>query len=319
MNLCRQRAGTACAVFLAAFGTVRAGDPPPQRRGPNGHMLILAPAGEYKLGTKDSRTNSEHTAALTAFAIAQCETTNAQFAAFVKATAYQTSAEKNGGGMVFHEGMKDWEWKKDSTANWRRPFGDKRLSVDDLPSHPVTQISGVDALEYCKWLGARLPSLDEWEAAARSGATTKYPWGDSFDSKRANIWNGASHRADTKLDGFLYTAPVKSFPRNAWGLYDVIGNVFEYCSGLPPHLSAEESSRLIAGRGGSWWCSQGTCSFFNLVDIGSMDKQGSLANQGFRVAFDAGKAAAFPEVMQSGRGGKQANEHPPAGGASGKP
>jgi formylglycine-generating enzyme len=286
-------------------------DPPLKRQGPNDHVLIVVPAGEYKLGAADTRTNPVHKAALKTIAIAEAETTNAQFAAFVKATAYQTSAEKDGGGMVFHEGMKDWEWEKDAAANWRKPFGEKGPSASDLPTHPVTQISGRDALEYCQWLGARLPTLDEWEAAARAGAATKYPWGDTFDPKRANIWNGATHRADTKLDGFLYTAPVKSFPPNAWGLYDVIGNVFEYCSGFPPHISPEQSSRLIAGRGGSWWCSQGTCSFFNLVDIGSMDRQGSLANQGFRVAFNAEEAAPFSEPGPGKEDGKQPDGRPP--------
>jgi sulfatase modifying factor 1 len=279
-------------LLLSVSQSASAGEPPQKLQGPNGHQLILVPAGKYALGAADSLRNPPHESELKAFAIAEAETTNAQFAAFVKATHYKTSAEKEG-GMVFQEGMDDWKWEKDPAANWRKPFGEKGPSAADQPNYPVTQISGTDAVAYCKWLGARLPTLDEWEAAARAGAKTKYPWGEAYDPKRANIWNGETHHADTKLDGFLYTAPVKSFSPNAWGLYDVIGNVFEYCADLPPWMDPEEAQRLIAGRGGSWWCSAGTCSFYNLVEIGSMDRHGSLANQGFRVVFTAEKAAAF--------------------------
>ena len=91
------------------------------------------------------------------------------------------------------------------------------------------------------------------------------------------------------LDGWEFTAPVRSFAPNAWGLYDVIGNVFEYCSDLTRDAQPGEEAHMIAGRGGSWWCSFGTCHFFNLVDIGRMDRHGSLSNQGFRVAMDPKK------------------------------
>ena len=93
---------------------------------------------------------------------------------------------------------------------------------------------------------------------------------------------------------------VRSYPPNAWGLYDVIGNVFEYCSDLPAAYREprEQAERIISGRGGSWWCSANTCHFFNLADIGRMDRHGSLANQGFRVAFDVKRTA--PEKTPRG-------------------
>ena len=174
-------------------------------------------------------------------------------------------------------------------ANWRQPAGPDGSKVANLPEHPVTQINGADAEAYCRWLRARLPTIDEWETAARAGAKTLYPWGEKFSAKRANIWNGATHRTETPEDGFVYTAPVRSFPPNAWGLYDTIGNVFEYCADLPAAYQQPraQAARLIAGRGGSWWCSANTCHFYNLVDIGRMDRRGSLSNQGFRVVFDA--------------------------------
>ncbi len=251
----------------------------------NGHIAIPVPAGTYRVGSDASRTNPAHEVTLKSFWISEAETTNEQFTAFVLATGHVTDAEKDG-GMVFREGMDDWEWKKDATANWRHPFGKDGEGAEAMPRHPVTQISGADAEAYCRWVGGRLPTVDEWEVAARAGATTKYPWGDQFEARKANIWNGETHRRDTRLDGFLYTAPVKAFPPNAWGLFDVIGNVFEYGAGLPHHLPPDSAARMIAGRGGSWWCSAGTCSFYNLEEIGAMDRHGSLANQGFRVVFD---------------------------------
>src|SRR4029077_1594415 len=112
-------------------------------------------------------------------------------------------------------------------------------------------------------------------------------WGDQFDASRkpaANIWNGQSHLHNTLEDGFLYTAPVRSFPPNSWSLYDVIGNVFEYCSDVGVDADGMQDPKISTGRGGSWWCSAGTCDFYNLVDIGQMDVHGALCNQGFRVA-----------------------------------
>lgn len=155
-----------------------------------------------------------------------------------------------------------------------------------LANHPVTQISGADAAAYCKWIGGRLPTTDEWEVAARAGSLTRWPWGDNFDIHRANTWNGGDHRRNTREDGWVYTSPVRSFAPNSWGLYDVIGNVFEYCTASSLQFSGQKSHRLIFGRGGSWWCSAGTCNYFNLEDIGSMDRHGSLGNQGFRVVFE---------------------------------
>ena len=140
------------------------------------------------------------------------------------------------------------------------------------------------------WLGGRLPTVSEWEVAARAGVTTLYPWGETWIDTRANIWNGRNHRKNSGEDGWTYTSPVGRYPANPWGLHDVVGNVFEYCSDLPLRVPRAQRSRLISGRGGSWWCSAGTCSFYNLADIGTQDIHGSLSNQGFRVAMDgAGK------------------------------
>lgn len=276
-------------LLLLALLPTAAAEQPAKKEGPNKHRLVRVPAGEYIVGAEGYAPNPRRSVKLAAFSIADAETTNAQFAAFVEATSYRTNAEKRGTGKVSLEGMADWAWKTVDGADWRHPFGPEGPAAADHPDHPVTQISAADAMSYCGWIGGRLPLNDEWEVAARAGATTLYPWGDAFDPRKANIWTGGSHRRNTLVDGFLYTSPVRSFPPNAWGLYDVLGNVFEYCADLPGTLlsRAGKERRLASGRGGSWWCSEGTCSAFNLRDIGTMDKHGSLANQGFRVVFDS--------------------------------
>jgi formylglycine-generating enzyme len=256
------------------------------KSGPNHHRLVQISAGSHFLGTQDHLKNRAHTFKTQGYFIADCETTNAQFAAFVAATHYRTHAEQNGWSLVGGEGSAEWEWKRMDGADWKRPFGPSGPDAAKLPDHPVTQICGEDARAYCRWVGGRLPTLDEWETAARAGAKTTYPWGKIFLPKRANTWNGISHLKNTREDGFVLTSPVRSYPPNAWGLYDVVGNVFEYCEGHPPWMTTAAATRRICGRGGSWWCSSHCCNFHNLLDTGSMIKTASLPNQGFRVVFD---------------------------------
>lgn len=250
------------------------------------HTLVKIPAGTYALGEAGHKLNSPHPFKTPGFFISDAETTNAQFAAFVSATGYKTCAERNGWSLVGGEGSAEWEWKHMDGANWRHPFGPDGPDSNKLLQHPVTQISGEDARAYCKWIGGRLPSIDEWETAARAGAKTAYPWGTDFEPKKTNTWNGLNHQQNTREDGFVLTSPIRSYLPNAWGLYDVIGNVFEYCEGHPPWMTAAQGRVRTCGRGGSWWCSSHCCNFHNLLDIGSMIKTASLPNQGFRVVFD---------------------------------
>jgi sulfatase modifying factor 1 len=258
----------------------------PPQAGPNQHQLISIPAGQYDVGAAGHPNNPRRKIYLNGYRIADAETTNEQFARFIEATGYVTDAEKRGYGLAATEGMIDWAWNEVAGASWRKPRGPDGPSASEIPNHPVTQISGADAEAYCRWAGGRLPTLDEWEVAARAASLSRWPWGDQFEPARANVWNGESHRHNALLDGWLYTSPVRTFPPNAWGLYDVIGNVFEYCSDLPRTTRPADKDRLIAGRGGSWWCSAGSCNFFNLEDIGTMDRHGTLSNQGFRIVFD---------------------------------
>ncbi len=258
--------------------------------GRNGHRLIAVAAGDYSIGARGHGSNPLRTVTLAAFQIADAETTNAQFARFIAATGYRTDAERRGKAHVFHYGEKEWRWIETAGACWRRPRGpDGPDAVKQLPEHPVTCISAADAAAYCQWAGGRLPTQAEWEVAARAGSTALYPWGRKFDPAKANTWNGVTHARNTMEDGWEFTAPVRSYPPNAWGLHDVIGNVFEYVSDLPPRVKQNPAQPLTSARGGSWWCSARTCKAYNLVDNGTMARHGSLPNQGFRLAMNAAK------------------------------
>lgn len=247
-----------------------------------GVAFKLIPAGEYQVGKKGHAANPLRKVKTDSFFIAVYETTNREFAAFIAATGYITDAEKNHNAMVFEPGLDEFRWLEDSTANWRYPNGITRGGIKNKMDHPVTCISYYDIEAYCKWAGLRLPTLDEWEIASRAGSATEYFFGDTDDAigQYANVWHGRDHLKADSSDRFMYTSPVGSFAPNAWGLYDVYGNVFEFCSGK---LTPNEKTTIAHARGGSWWCSRYACHFFNSVDIGRTHIRASFSNQGFRV------------------------------------
>jgi sulfatase modifying factor 1 len=242
-------------------------------------------AGTYHVGKHGRLENYPRKVSLKSFEIAKLDTTNDEFAAFVRATGYVTDAERLHNAMVFEPGLKEFEWIQDHSASWRFPNGKTRGDIKGKGNHPVTTISFHDATEYCKWAGVRLPTLDEWEVACRAGTKTDYFFGETPDliGKYANIWHGRNHLKADYSDGYMYTSPVGVFLPNPLGLYDMYGNVFQFCSGK---LEGDKSPRRVHARGGSWWCSKNACCFFNSVDIGSVDIRASFSNQGFRVARD---------------------------------
>ncbi len=253
------------------------------------NKFVLVPAGKYTIGKKGYLTNPLRTVQVDSFFIAPYETTNRHFEAFVKATHYQTDAERRHDALVFEPGLREFEWMNDTTAYWRYPNGISRGGIEKEMDHPVTCISYHDIMAYCTWAGVRLPTLDEWEIACRAGTTTDYFFGDNgaLIGQYANVWHGRDHMMADTMDGHMYTAPVGSFKPNAWGLYDMYGNVFEFCTGK---LLPDESNTLAHARGGSWWCSKNACNFFNSYDIGRVNIRASFSNQGFRVVkFRKGK------------------------------
>lgn len=269
------------ALVLVAFARPAMGD------------FVFIHAGRFRVGKTDLLDNPLRTVTIKAFEIAKFDTTNAQFAAFVKETGYVTEAEKHHNAMVFAPPLAEFKWEQDPTACWRFPNGRARGGIAGKMNHPVTSISFHDAREYCRWAGVRLPTLDEWEVAARAGTKTDYFFGrgPGLIGRYANIWHGRNHLKPDYSDGYMYTSPVGSFKPNPLGLYDIYGNVFQFCEG---RLPSDGSDRIVHSRGGSWWCSKNACCFFNSVDIGSEDRYASFSNQGFRVARDLTTAPQKP-------------------------
>ncbi|MEO8406616.1 MAG: SUMF1/EgtB/PvdO family nonheme iron enzyme [Chitinophagaceae bacterium] len=246
-------------------------------------QFILIPSGQYTIGKKGFIVNPQRQITIKSFYLAATETTNNQFDAFVKATSYQTDAERFHDAKVFEPGLQEFRWLDDSTAYWRYPNGVSRGSIDNKMDHPVTCISYSDIQAYCKWAKLRLPTLEEWEVACRAGSSDDYFFGNDRNEikKYANVWYGHDHLQADSSDGYMYTSPVGSFAPNVWGLYDMYGNVFEFCTGK---LKATETKTIAHARGGSWWCSKNACNYFNSYDIGRVNIHASFSNQGFRVA-----------------------------------
>jgi formylglycine-generating enzyme len=245
--------------------------------------FVVIPKNKYTVGKKGHLANPLRQIVLDSFCISTTEVTNQQFEAFVLATNYKTDAEKHYNAMVFEPGLKEYRWLEDSTAYWRYPNGITRGTIFQKMNHPVTCISYRDAIAYCKWAKVRLPTLDEWEVASRVNSSAYFFWGNQRDSlpKYANVWHGKNHLEADSSDGYIYTSPVAKYAPNAWGLYDVYGNVFEFCTGKLPKYKNKKN--IVHARGGSWWCSQSSCNFFTSVDIGRVAINASFSNQGFRV------------------------------------
>lgn len=245
-------------------------------------LFACVPAGTYQVGEKNHVQNPLRKVRINSFYIATHELTNSEFEKFVQASGYITEAERNKNALVFEPGLKEFRWLTDSTAYWRYPNGTSRGGIEQKMNHPVACISYNDAQAYCQWAGVRLPTLEEWEIAATAGTPSKYFRKVTTKNmhRYANIWHGQDHLKADATDGFVYTSPVATFKPNPLGLYDILGNVFEFCSGALPR---DNGRKVAHARGGSWWCSAQACSFFNTKDIGSVSPNASFSNQGFRV------------------------------------
>lgn len=289
----------AVSILAGLAGCTRGDEPPPG-------MVAIA-AGGFVRGLDDATREDErpaHTVTLSAYFIDEALVTVADFRAFVGRSGHTTSAESLGFGMVAYEGLDDWEWVKTEGATWRQPWGLKDPAHTQADDEPVVMVSWEDAAAYCAHHGKRLPTEAEWEHAMRAGqGATRYPWGDDphRDGRLGlNFWQGTDHRHNTLLDGYRYTSPVRAFPPNRWGLYDPVGNTWQwtadwyaadtyegYRDGVTDPTGPDTGWARVA-RGGSWWCSAHACSGFGLHDRGKSRPGAPFNNNSFRCARDAG-------------------------------
>ena len=315
---------------------------PPPGKAPKG--MVWIPGGEFSMGSDDTGESlcstpgitqdaqPIHRVLLDGFWMDESEVTNDQFAAFVKATGYVTVAEKKptkdefpdapeenlvAGSIVFNPTAKkvalndsyQW-WSYEPGTNWKHPLG-PNSSISGRGNFPVVQICYEDAAAYAKWAGKRLPTEAEWEFAARGGKTGMlYAWGNNLKPAgkfAANIYEGTFPLVDgdTGEDGFKGIAPVKQYQPNAYGLYDVAGNVWEWCSdfyrpdyyrtlvqksplavnpkGPANSMDPDEPGTIKrVQRGGSFLCTDQYCSRYLVGSRGKGEVRSASNHIGFR-------------------------------------
>ena len=284
---------TAIALVLNACKTAAVTDA--HNDAPSG--MILINGGSFQMGTDDGMPFEApvHTVELSPYFIDEHEVTVAEFADFVKATQYRTDAEKIGWSGVFD--LESGEWTRVDGADWRHPEGPKSIAQ---PDEPVCQVSWNDAAAFAKWAGKRLPTEAEFEFAARGGlAGKKYAWGDELmpnGKPVANWWQGTFPTKNTGEDGFYGRAPVKSFPPNGYGLYDMTGNVWEwngdwyadsyYQTSAKHDPKGPDTGTARVIRGGSFLCAENYCSNYRVAGRSQAEPDSGLDNLGFRCVRD---------------------------------
>lgn len=307
--------------------------------------MVQIPGSQFIMGASDKEGRldeyPQHRVKINSFWMDATEVTNAQFKKFVEATGYVTTAEIKpdweemkkqlpsgtpkpdesllvAASLVFiptssavslNDASQWWTWTQD--ANWKHPQG-PTSSIKGKDNYPVVHVSWDDANAYAKWAGKRLPTEAEWEFAARGGLVNKkYFWGDEDPEKgkpKANIWQGKFPYLNTSIDKFTGAAPVKSFVPNKFGLYDMAGNVWEWCSDwYTPEYYKELSSALSTNpkgpaksydpmeptvpkrvvRGGSFLCNASYCKGYRVTARMKSSPDTGLEHTGFRCVTDA--------------------------------
>lgn len=285
---------------------------------PNDDTMIFIPGGTFRMGTNstegfpDDGEGPMREVYVDPFYISAYAVTNKEFAQFVEQTGYITDAERYGWSFVFHLFVSDelkrtnpksvpgtpW-WLAIEKATWRQPEG-PGSTIDDRLDHPVVHVSWNDATAYCRWAGKRLPTEAEWEFAARGGLDQKtYPWGNELKVNGkyvCNIWQGKFPVKNHASDGYVGTAPVDAYEPNGYGLYNVAGNVWEWCEdwfspdyhrqtkAKNPKYTKQTGRRSI--RGGSYLCHRSYCNRYRVAARSSNTPDSTTGNLGFRCVAD---------------------------------
>lgn len=298
--------------------------------------MVKLPGGTFWMGTDDQAfpdAQPSHLVTVGSFWIDKHEVTNLQFKKFVDATGYKTVAERVPlkadypgvaekdlvpGSMVFSAPKNKADltqprmwWCNVAGACWKHPEG-PGSDLKGRWNHPVVHVTWQDATEYAKWANKRLPTEAEFEYAARGGLDRKkYSWGDELlPNKRflANLWQGKFPNQNSNEDGFVGTAPVGSYPANKFGLFDMTGNVWEWCADWyrPDYFASTRSEKPLINpggplvshdpqepgslkrviKGGSYLCTDQYCSRYIVGSRGKCEHRSSLSNVGFRCVRD---------------------------------
>ncbi len=306
--------------------------------GPAPAGMVWVPGGSFWMGCENCGMPDAlpvHLVSVAGFWMDATPVTNADFAAFVAATHYVTIAERKPdpkdfpgapadklvpGSIVFTpplhpvslDDFSQW-WSYVPGANWRHPEG-PASSLEERERHPVVHVGWDDAASYAKWAGKRLPTEAEFEFAARGGLDRNlYPWGNELKPAGrtpANIWAGHFPDANDGADGYFRTSPVTAFPANRYGLYDVGGNVWQWCADWyrPDYYSTftdpmaaardprgpdasydpeEPAAAKRVTRGGSFLCSGEYCSRYLVGSRGKAEVSSGSSNLGFRLVTSA--------------------------------
>ena len=255
------------------------------------NKMVFVKGGKFNFGSNTGldREKPEHEVIIQSFLIDKNLVTVEDFRNFVNSSNYITEAEKFGNAIVFDDSINSWQLV--DGANWKYPLGDLKKMA--LPNHPVTQVSWNDALEYCKSCDKTLPSEVQWEFAASERGQKKdqlYYWGNNFlvnNNYMCNTWSSGYPNTIGYKDGYKYTSPISHYKANSLGVFDMAGNVWEWCYNW--HLPYEGNSQIFpnelkgkAQRGGSFLCNPNYCHGFRLSARSATSPESSLFHVGFR-------------------------------------
>ena len=284
------------------------------KKGVSRNDMVRLIGGEFLMGTNSTEVffkdgeGPVRKVKVKPFYMDKFAVTNKEFMRFIEATNYKTEAELFGWSFVFYSFLSEdtaekvketvagipW-WAVVEGAYWRKPEG-SGSHIKQRLNHPVVHVSWNDALAYCEWAGKRLPTEAEWEYAARGGLHQEtYPWGNNLKpggEHQCNIWQGTFPNNNTVEDGYAGTAPVDAFEPNKYGLYNMVGNVWEWCSDWFLGSQDEENPQdpmgggLKAMRGGSYLCHKSYCNRYRVAARSSNALDSSTGNIGFRCVVD---------------------------------